>query len=99
MNPYPGYYSVFDPTGKKIADCGALRDATNLVFSRNKNWEGHYYQFTPMMGQIVDVTQYEHIQLPTKDIVVNMDGGVGGSWKEVDVPLVGESDYDEVFLT
>ena len=77
MNPYPGYYSVFDPTGKKIADCGALRDATNLVFSRNKNWEGHYYQFTPMMGQIVDVTQYEHIQLPTKDIVVNMDGGVG----------------------
>jgi hypothetical protein len=52
-----------------------------------------------MMGQIVDVTQYEHIQLPTKDIVVNMDGGVGGSWKEVEVPLVGESDYDEVFLT
>jgi hypothetical protein len=22
-------------------------------------------------------------QLPTRDIVVNMDGGVGGSWKEV----------------
>ena len=54
-DPYPGYYTVFDPTGKKIADCGALRDATNLVFSRNKNWNGHYYQFTPVMGQIVDV--------------------------------------------
>ena len=29
---------------------------------------------------IVDVTNK---QLPTNDIVVNMDGGVGGSWKEV----------------
>ncbi len=94
-----GYFSVFDPTGKKIADCGALRDAVTLIGFRNAKWEGHYYQFTPMMGQIVDVTQYEHIQLPTKDIVVNMDGGVGGSWKEVEVPLVGESDYDEVFLS
>ena len=23
-------------------------------------------------------------QLPTRDIVVNMDGGVGGSWEEVE---------------
>ena len=30
-----GYFSVFDPTGKKIADCGALRDAVNLVGMRN----------------------------------------------------------------
>ena len=36
-------------------------------------------------------------ELPTRDIVVNMDGGVGGSWKEVKV--VGESDYDEVFFS
>ncbi len=96
-DPYPGYYTVFDPTGKKIADCGGLCDATNLVFSRNKNWNGHYYQFTPVMGQIVDVAQYDRIKLPTRDIVVNMDGGVGGSWKEVKV--VGEGDYDEVFFS
>ena len=31
-----GYFSVFDPNGKKIADCGALRDALNLVGGRNK---------------------------------------------------------------
>ena len=28
-------------------------------------------------------------ELPTKDIVVNMDGGVGGSWKEVEYVEVG----------
>ena len=26
-----GYFSVFDPNDKKIADCGALRDAIFLV--------------------------------------------------------------------
>ena len=36
--------------------------------------------FNPLPGDIVDVTNK---QLPTNDIVVNMDGGVGGSWKEV----------------
>ena len=37
-------------------------------------------------------------QLPTRDIVVNMDGGVGGSWyKEdaVDVPFESSPDNDE----
>jgi hypothetical protein len=28
-------------------------------------------------------------QLPTRDIVVNMDGGVGGSWEEVEYIEVG----------
>jgi len=82
-----GYYSVFDPTGKKIADCGSLRDATTLVGMRG---EGHYYQFTPYPGEIIDVTNKQLSgsvvdvtpmkQLPTNEIVVNMDGGVGGSW-------------------
>ena len=76
-----GYYSVFDPDGKKIADCGIERDAVNLMHSRNKRWDGHYFTFIPLPGDIVDVTSK---QLPTKDIVVNMDGGVGGSWEEVD---------------
>ena len=35
-----GYYSVFDPDGKKIADCGIERDAVNLMHTRNKYWDG-----------------------------------------------------------
>ena len=68
-------YSVFNPRGEKIADCGAERDALFLVHSRNKRWDGHYYSFYPLPGDIVDVTPAK--QLPTRDIVVNMDGGVG----------------------
>ena len=71
-------YSVFDPTGKKIADCGSLRDATNLVGMRG---EGHYYQYKPVY-QTVDSKPAQE-QLRTTYIVVNMDGGVGGSWFEV----------------
>jgi hypothetical protein len=77
-------YSVFNPRGEKIADCGAERDALFLVHSRNKRWDGHYYSFYPLPGDIVDVTPTK--QLPTRDIVVNMDGGVGGSWREVSLP-------------
>jgi len=79
-----GYYSVFNPDSKKIADCGAERDALFLIHSRNKTWDGHYYTFNPLPGDIIDVnTSY---QLPTTDIVVNMDGGVGGSWREISLP-------------
>ena len=78
-----GYYSVFDPAGKKIADCGSLRDATNLICMRG---EGHYYQFNPYLGTIVDMEPFPQNQLPTRDIVVNMDGGVGGSWEVKDLP-------------
>ena len=92
-----GIYSVFNPRNEKIADCGWERDAVNLMNMRNARWEGHYYQFTPLPGDIINVTPEK--QLPTKDIIVNMDGGVGGSWKEVEVQSIGESDYDEVFLT
>ena len=74
-----GYYSVFDPTGKKIADCGSIKDAVNLIGTRS---DGHYYQFKPTY-KTVEVKLLERPKLPTKDIVVNMDGGVGGSWKEV----------------
>lgn len=51
-----GYYSVFDPDGKKIADCGQERDAVNLIGSRNRTWDGHYYQFNPLPGDIIDVS-------------------------------------------
>ena len=89
-----GYYSVFNPRGEKIADCGIERDAVNLMHSRNKNWDGHYFQYNPLPGVIVDVEPAK--QLPTHDIVVNMDGGVGGSWKVESVPVREESD-GEVF--
>tara|TARA_R100000231_G_scaffold31620_1_gene27841 strand:- start:648 stop:923 length:276 start_codon:yes stop_codon:yes gene_type:complete len=72
---------VFNPRGEKIADCGSERDAINLLGMRNRRWEGHYYTFIPLPGDIVDVSLGK--QLPTRDIVVNMDGGVGGSWEEV----------------
>ena len=89
-----GYYSVFNPRGEKIADCGIERDAVTLMHSRNRRWDGHYFTFNPLPGDIIDVNSKE---LPTTDIVVNMDGGVGGSWKEVKVePLLEENDA-EVF--
>jgi len=72
---------VFNPRGEKIADCGSERDAVNLLGMRNRRWEGHYYTFIPLSGDIVDVSLGK--QLPTRDIVVNMDGGVGGSWREI----------------
>ena len=43
-----GYYSVFNPRGEKIADCGIERDAVNLMGSRNKSWDGHYFTFNPL---------------------------------------------------
>ncbi len=47
-----GFYSVFASGGKKIADCGSLQDATTLVAMKG---DGHYYQFTPFPGDIIDV--------------------------------------------
>ena len=82
-----GYYSVFNPRGEKIADCGIERDAVTLMSMRNKRWDGHYFTFNPLPGDIVDLTSSN--QLPTNDIVVNMDGGVGGSWREVMYAEIG----------
>ena len=58
---------------------------------RNCRWDGHYYQFKPIY-EIVDAEPFPQNQLPTRDIVVNMDGGVGGSWKEA-----SEEEFDRVF--
>ena len=43
-----GYYSVFNPRGEKIADCGIERDAVNLMNMRNRRWDGHYFTFNPL---------------------------------------------------
>ena len=81
-----GHYSVYNPRGEKIADCGIERDAVDLIRMRNHRWEGHYYTDFNAASDIVDVSNK---QLPTRDIVVNMDGGVGGSWQEVEYISVG----------
>ena len=92
-----GYYSVFNPKGEKIADCGKERDATFLIHSRNKTWDGHYYQFNPLPGDIINVSPAK--QLPTHDIVVNMDGGVGGSWEVKYNEQLPKSDSKPIDLT
>ena len=92
-----GYYSVFDPDGKKIADCGQERDAVNLIGSRNRTWDGHYYQFNPLPGDIIDVSNGK--QLPTNDIVVNVDADVGGSWTvESPKPVLDENQQQPLEL-
>ena len=72
------YYSVINKkTGIKIADCAQQEDALlmvsfdpqNRIITRNKF----------LMGQVVDIVMPK--ALPTSEIVVNMDGGVGGSWR------------------
>ena len=92
-----GYYSVFNPNGEKIADCGQERDATFLIHSRNKSWDGHYYQFNPLPGDIINVSPAK--QLPTHDIVINMDGGVGGSWEVKYNEQLPKSDSKLIDLT
>ena len=49
-------YSVFNPRGEKIADCGIERDAVNLMNSRNRKWNGHYFTYVPPEGEIIDIT-------------------------------------------
>ena len=55
-----GFYSVFQPGGKKVADCGSLQDATTLVAMKG---DGHYYQFTPFPGDIIDLEPFPQNQL------------------------------------
>ena len=78
-----GYYSVFDPDGKKIADCGIERDAVNLMHTRNKYWDGHYFTFNPLPGDIIDVSLNN--QLPPNQKYIG--------WKDVT-----EKEFDAEFI-
>ena len=72
------YFSVIETkTGRKIADCGEEIDALMLVSFDPQNRTITRNKF--MMGQVVDIEIPK--ALPTNEIVVNMDGGVGGSWQ------------------
>jgi len=80
MNKYNSeeYFSVLDKkTGKKLLDCGDELDALAMVAMDPQNRTYTRNQF--LMGQVVDVKMPK--ALPTSEIVVNMDGGVGGSWE------------------
>jgi hypothetical protein len=72
------YFSVLDKrTGKKLLDCGAEEDALQMVSMDPQNRTYTKNKF--LMGQVVDIEMPK--ALPTNEIVVNMDGGVGGSWE------------------
>jgi len=72
------YFSVLDKkTGRKLLDCGDELDALAMVAMDPQNRTYTRNQF--LMGQVVDVKMPK--ALPTSEIVVNMDGGVGGSWE------------------
>jgi hypothetical protein len=80
MNKYntEDYFSVIDKrTGRKILDCGEEVDALAMIAFDPQNRTYTRNQF--LMGQVVDIQMPK--ALPTNGIVVNMDGGVGGSWE------------------
>ena len=87
MNKYSSedYFSVIDKrTGKKLLDCGDEFDALNMVAFDPQNRTYTRNKF--LMGQVVDVQMPK--ALPTNEIVVNMDGGVGGSWEVKELPQI-----------
>ena len=79
MNKYRDeYFSVLNKkTGKKLLDCGDEQDAFVMVSMDPENRTYTRNKF--LMGPVVDVEIPK--ALPTNEIVVNMDGGVGGSWE------------------
>ena len=72
------YFSVLNKkTGKKLLDCGDEQDALTMVAFDPQNRTYTRNKF--LMGEVIDVEIPK--ALPTNEIVVNMDGGVGGSWE------------------
>lgn len=86
MKKYNGeYFSVLDKkTGKKLLDCGDEQDALVMVAFDPENRTYTHNKF--LMGPVVDVEIPK--ALPTTEIVVNMDGGVGGSWEVKELPQI-----------
>jgi len=79
------YYSVRERrTGRKICDCGDFQDARMMMNLDTPNRE--IVKNKVLMDQVVDIEMPK--VLPTNEIVVNMDGGVGGSWKVKELPQI-----------
>ena len=80
MNKYNSedYFSVRERrTGRKICDCGNFEDARMMMNLDTPNRE--IVKNKTLMSPVIDVQMPK--ALPTNEIVVNMDGGVGGSWE------------------
>ena len=80
MNKYNSedYFTVRERrTHKKICDCGNLEDAKMVMSLDIPNRE--VVKNKSLMSPVIDVEIPK--ALPTNEIVVNMDGGVGGSWE------------------
>jgi hypothetical protein len=80
MNKYNSedYFSVREKrTHKKICDCGNFEDARMMMHLDGPNRE--IVKNKTLMSPVIDVEIPK--ALPTNEIVVNMDGGVGGSWE------------------
>ena len=79
MNEY--WIVTENRSGKVIAHCGDINDAIMMVGldPNHRSYSRHRF----IMDQVIDITSTSQKKLPTNEIVVNMDGGVGGSWKEI----------------
>jgi hypothetical protein len=80
MNKYNSedYYTVRERrTHRKICDCGSFEDARMVMHLDGPNRE--IVKNKTLMSPVIDVEIPK--ALPTNEIVVNMDGGVGGSWE------------------
>jgi hypothetical protein len=80
MNKYNSedYFTVRERrTHKKICDCGNLEDAKMVMSLDTPNRE--IVKNKTLMSPVIDVEIPK--ALPTNEIIVNMDGGVGGSWE------------------
>jgi hypothetical protein len=79
------YFSVLDKkTGRKLLDCGEETDALAMVSFDPQNRT--YTRNKILMDQVIDIEMPK--ALPTNEIVVNMDGGVGGSWEVKELPQI-----------
>lgn len=80
MNKYNSedYFTVREKrTHKKICDCGNFEDARMMLHLDVQTRE--IVKNKTLMSPVIDVEIPK--ALPTNEIVVNMDGGVGGSWE------------------
>ena len=72
------YFSVRERrTHRKICDCGSFEDARMMMRLDGPNRE--IVKNKLLMSPVIDIEMPK--ALPTNEIVVNMDGGVGGSWE------------------
>jgi hypothetical protein len=87
MNKYQSedYFSVRERrTHKKICDCGDFEDARMMMNLDTPNRE--IIKNKTLMSPVIDIEMPK--ALPTNEIVVNMDGGVGGSWEVKELPQI-----------